>query len=102
MDNGGDPLNLKEVKVFGEFAAIDCKFKDDDFDFGGIVRETFETLGVGKDEEESGRIESPRHPRNYPNKRDKTYDLEVEAGSAIELTLEAPTLGKAAFGIGLR
>merc|ERR1712032_1424524 len=39
--------------------------------------------------EESGQIESPGHPRNYPNFRDKTFELEVEIGSAIELTFES-------------
>merc|ERR1719305_2253803 len=44
--------------------------------------------------EKSGRIESPGHPSNYPNHRDKTYDLEVESGSAIELTFERFELEK--------
>merc|ERR1719234_1040961 len=88
MDNGEDELNLKEVKAFGEFAKIDCA-RTHGFNFGGIVKEAFETLGVGQGGEESGRIESPGHPRNYPNFRDKTYELEVETGSAIELTFES-------------
>jgi len=52
------------------------------------VTEAFEALGVGQAGAESGRIESPGHPRNYPIHRDKTYDLEVETGSSIELTFE--------------
>merc|ERR1719239_1009383 len=88
MNNGEDGLNLKEVKAFGEFTKIDCA-RTHGFNFGGIVREAFETLGVGQGGEESGRIVSPGHPRNYPNFRDKTYELEVEIGSAIELTFES-------------
>jgi len=87
MDNGQDELNLKEVKAFREFERIDCA-RTHEFNFDGIVTEAFEALGVGKAGAESGKIESPGHPRNYPNNRDKTYNLEVESGSAIELTFE--------------
>merc|ERR1712037_803598 len=87
MDNGEDELNLKEVKAFGEFEKIDCE-STREFNFDGIVTEAFEALGVGQAGAESGRIESPGHPRNYPIHRDKTYDLEVETGSSIELTFE--------------
>jgi hypothetical protein len=87
MDNGEDELNLKEVKAFGEFERIDCR-RTREFNFDGIVMEAFKALGVGQAGAESGRIESPGHPRNYPNYRDKTFDLEVETGSAIELTFE--------------
>merc|ERR1711971_240970 len=87
-DNNDDELNLKEVKAYGEFTKIDCA-RTHGFNFGGIVREAFKTLRVGQGGEESGRIESPGHPRNYPNFRDKTYELEVDIGSAIELTFES-------------
>merc|ERR1712223_523442 len=61
MDNGeGVHLNLREVMAFGP--------------------------KVGQ---QSGKIKSPLHPKNYPSNWNKTYDLEVASGSAIELTFES-------------
>merc|ERR1711962_1656645 len=82
---GQNPFKMNESS---DFRPINCRGTHG-FNFAKIVKETFEQLGVGKVGQQSGEIKSPFHPKNYPSNWNKTYDLEVASGSAIELTFES-------------